>query len=146
MKSSSKIISLLILTISLHSVLLAQKTKSDKDAVKATLMNYFEGGNNGESERVVAAFHPDATMQYIDLKTGEHKIVPIADFLARVKQNDGKKIERTCKIVNMDISETAAHAKLEIDGGSYVFHDYMNLLKINGEWKIVNKIFHRVDK
>lgn len=146
MKSSIKMTLLILFALSLTISSQAQKSKSDKDAVTATLMNYLEGGTNGESERVVAAFHPNATMQYIDNKTGEHKIVPIGDFLARVKQNDGKKLDRTYKIVSMDISETAANAKLEIDGGSYIFHDYMNLLKINGEWKIVNKIFQRIEK
>ncbi len=146
MKTFTRIFFVMILAIGITTSLAAQKKSKDKEAVEKALLNYLEGGTNGESARVVAAFHPSASMKYVDNKTGEFKDVPIADFLERVKQNDGKKLDRTHKIVHLDIYGTAAHAKLEIDGGTYIFHDYMNLLKIDGEWKVVSKIFYREDK
>lgn len=146
MKTFTRIFLVLLLAISVMTSLSAQKKGKDKGDVEKTLMNYLEGGTNGESARVVAAFHPSASMKYVDNKTGEFKDVPIADYLERVKKGDGKKLDRSFKIVQFDISGTTAHAKLEIDGGTYVFHDYMQLLKIDGEWKIVSKIFYREDK
>ncbi len=95
----------LLFAMAISASLFAQKiAATDKEAVEATLMNYAEGATNGESARVVAAFHPAASMKYVDNKTGEFKDVPIADFLERVKQNDGKKSNRTQKIVHLDIS------------------------------------------
>lgn len=119
---------------------------SEEAAVKETLMNYLEGGTNGDTVRLNKAFHPSASMKYVDYKTGEYKDVPIAEFLNRAKANAGKKNDRKTKIVYTNISGTAAQARLEIDGGNFYFHDYMNLLKINGEWKIVGKVFWREDK
>jgi len=46
----------------------------------------------------------------------------------------------------MNIEGNAAQAKIKIETGSVIMNDYMNLLKINGEWKIVSKIFSRSDK
>jgi protease I len=119
---------------------------SDEEAVTETLMNYLDGGTNGDTVKLNKAFHLSASMRYIDNKTGEYKDVPIREFLNRAKANAGKKSDRKTKIVYTNISGTAAQARLEIDGGTYKFHDYMNLLKINGEWKIVSKIFWREDK
>lgn len=127
------------------SLVLAQES-SDETAVKETLMNYLDGGTYGDTVRLNKAFHRSATMKYTDNKTGEFRDVPIADYLNRAKANAGKVSNRKTKIVSTSVAGTAAHAKVEIDGGTYVFHDYMNLLKINGEWKIVSKIFWREER
>jgi len=118
---------------------------SDENAVTETLMNYLDGGTYGDTVKLNKAFHLSATMKYIDNKTGEFRDVPIRDFLNRAKANAGKTSNRKTKIVYTTITGTAAQARLEIDGGTYKFHDYMNLLKINGEWKIVSKVFWRED-
>lgn len=118
---------------------------SDEEGVKQALMNYLDGGTYGDTVKLSAAFHVSASMKFIDNKTGEFRDVPIRDFLNRAKANAGKTSNRRTKIVYTTISGTAAHARLEIDGGTYKFHDYMNLLKVNGEWKIVSKIFWRED-
>lgn len=127
------------------SLVLAQDSPEEA-AVKETLNNYFEGVTNGDTVRLSKAFHPTASMKYVDYKTGEYKDVPIKEFLDRLKASAGKKNGRKTRIVYTNISGTAAQARLEIDGGTFYFHDYMNLLKINNEWKIVSKIFWREEK
>ena len=118
--------------------LLAQ---SDEAGVKACLENYM----SGQGDRVEKAFHPSATMKYIDAQSSEFKDVPIADYIARVKGNTGP-LNRKIEIVSMNIEGTAAHAKIKIEMEKVILYDYMNLLKINGEWKIVSKIFSRQNK
>ena len=127
------------------SWVLAQDSK-DESAVRETLMNYLDGGTYGDTVKLNKAFHKSASMKFIDNKTGEFRDVPIADFLNRAKANAGKKSDRKTEIVYLTITGTAAQARLKIDGGTYIFHDYMNLLKINNEWKVVSKIFWREDK
>lgn len=141
----AKFTSILFCFLFCVSWVLAQES-ADETAVKETLNNYFEGVTNGDTVRLSKAFHPSASLKYVDYKTGEYKDVPIVDFLNRLKVNAGKKTGRKTKIVYTNIAGTAAQARLEIDGGTFYFHDYMNLLKINGEWKIVSKIFWREDK
>ncbi len=105
-----------------------------------------DGGTYGDTTRLIAAFHASATMKFVDNKTGEFRDVPIATYLNNARKNVGKKNDRTCRILSYDIDGTAAQAKVEIDFGTGMFHDYFNLLKIDGEWKIVSKIFYRIDK
>jgi len=124
----------------------AQKAVKDEAAVRACLLDYADGISQGDTARQARAFHPVASMKYTDAKTHELVDVPIADFLNRLKASAGKKIDRKTTINYIHIQGTAAQAALEIEGDTYIFHDYMNLLKINGQWRIVSKIFSRVDK
>lgn len=126
------------------SVALAQKT--DLELVKETVQNYLDGGTYGDTAKMAKVFHPTAFMKFVDVKTGEFRDVPIARYLENGKANAGKKIDRTTKILNIDITGTAAQAKIELDMPTTKLTDYFNLLKINGEWKVVSKIFAREDK
>ena len=113
----------------------------DEAGARACLENYM----SGDGERVEKAFHPSATMKYIDAATGEFKDVPIADYIARVKANTTKS-ERKIEIVSVNVEGNAASGKIKIETDKVILYDYMNLLKINGEWKIVSKIFSRENK
>ncbi len=127
------------------SSLFAQ-SKAEKAALEKTLLNYLEGGTDGDTARLAAAFHPSASMKFVDNKTGEFREIPIATYLDNFRKNAGTKLERKTKIVSYHIDGTAAQAKTEIDFKTGIFRDYFNLLKIDGEWKIVSKIFYRIDK
>ncbi len=125
------------------SLSLSGQTKTDEEQVKECLQNYM----SGLGDRVEKAFHPSATMKYVDYKTGEFKDVPIAEFISRVKSNpNAGKSDRKIEIASTNIEGDAAQAKIRIESGNVIMNDYMNLLKINGEWKIVSKIFSRADK
>lgn len=135
-----KMYALAIASLILSVTSIAQN-KTDEEAVKACLENYM----SGDGDRMEKAFHPSATMKYIDASTNEFKDVPIADFIARVKANSSK-TERKIEIVSMNIEGNAANGKIKIETDKAILYDYMNMLKINGEWKIVSKIFSRINK
>lgn len=122
-------------------LILLSQTVTEENAVKACLEHYMSGDGN----RMEKAFHPSATMKYIDSQSGEFKDVPIAEFIARVKSNTTK-TERKVEILSTSIAGTAAQARIRIETARVIMHDYMNLLKVNGEWKIVSKIFSRQNK
>ncbi len=114
---------------------------TDEAAARACLEDYMSGDGN----RMEKAFHPSASMKYIDAATGEFKDIPIADFIARAKANTNKS-QRKIEIVSLNIEGNAANGKIKIETDKVILYDYMNMLKINGEWKIVSKIFSRKDK
>jgi hypothetical protein len=119
---------------------MAQQNTDDTN-IRACLANYFS--NDGDKRE--KAFHPSASMKYVDIATNEFKNVPITEFIARVKANPST-VEAKKEIVSINIEGTAASAKLKIEYTTHIFYDYMNMLKINDEWKIVSKIFYRVNK
>ena len=133
---------LFILAICLFTSSLLIAQTNDEAGVRACLENYM----SGVGDRVEKAFHPSATMKYIDAQSGEFKDVPIAEYIARVKANTNGPGKRTIEIVSLNIEGNAAQGKIKIETDKVILYDYMNLLKINGEWKIVSKIFSRQNK
>ncbi len=131
--------------IALFALVQPVKAQSD-DQVRAkleqTLQHYLEGGTEGNLERLTQAFHPDAQMKY--LRNGQYQEVPIREYLANVKI--GQRAKRKTRIVLVDIAGDAATARTESKYDTFIFIDYFNLLLINGEWKIVSKIFYREEK
>ena len=138
--TTTKLYVLAIVSLILSATGMAQNN-TDEQAVRACLENYM----SGDGDKVEKAFHPSATMKYIDAQNGEFKDVPIADYISRVKANTAKQ-DRKIEIVALNIEGNAANGKIKIETDKAILFDYMNMLKVNGEWKIVSKIFSRVNK
>ncbi|KUG09823.1 nuclear transport factor 2 family protein [Solirubrum puertoriconensis] len=124
---------------------LAQTAPSEAEAkkkIEQTLRYYLDGGTNRDQAMVTKAFRPEASMIFV--REGVFTVMPIKDYLANIKP--GPKIERTTRVVNIDVVGQAAQARVESEGADYRMVDFMNLLEVDGEWKIVNKIFYRLPK
>ena len=128
----------LVLAFLVSPVISAQE--SDKEMVKQALNYYLDGGTNNDFDTLKKAFHENASMKFIG-KEGYTEVNAIEFFKGVMKP--GPKQDRQTKISSVDIMGNAAHARLEIVYKDFAFIDYMNLLKIDGEWKIVSKIFYR---
>lgn len=110
---------------------------TDEAAIRATIQHYFDGGMT-----VRKAFHPTARMTFV---RDSLVVVPIEDYLRRVEESAGKGGGWEQKrIASIDIANTAAVARLELASGDNRVTDYMTLLKIDGQWLIVNKTFSRM--
>ncbi len=128
---------LLFFTAGVFCTINAQE--SDYQLVEQTLNYYMEGGSNRDFNTLKKAFHETATMKYI---TDEgYKEVNALEFFSGMKT--GSRIDRKNRIAEITISGHAANARLELEYPDFTFVDMMNLLKIDGEWKIVNKIFYK---
>jgi len=122
--------------------LFSNAQKSDYQQIATTLNYYLDGGTNNEFETLKKAFYETATMKYIG---EEYTEVNAISFFKEVMK-PGPKQNRKTRIARIDVSGHAASARLEIDYPDFSFIDYMNLLKIDGEWKIVSKIFYRQNR
>jgi len=117
---------------------------ADEAAVRQTVQYYFDGGKNRDSVALRKAFHPDARMLFA--KDGKLVVVPIAEYIARVAENKLKpgEVDSTRRrVAEVDVAGDAALAKLELERPDAVITDYMSLLKVDGRWMIVNKIYAR---
>ena len=117
---------------------------ADEAAIRQTVQYYFDGGKNRDSLTLRKAFHPEARMLFV--REGKLVVVPIGEYITRVgseslKPGEVDSTER--KVVSVDVVGDAAVAKLELKRPNAVLTDYMSLLKVDGRWLIVNKIFTR---
>lgn len=132
MKSPFFALMLILTTFSLSA------QDSDLQAIEAILNDYMIGGTERDGERVTSAFHETAMMKFI--RGGEYKEVNAKDFFGNPKP--GAPLERTNEIVSIDISGNVGMAKLRLRYADKQFIDYMTLMKVDGEWQIVNKVFN----
>lgn len=130
-----KVFSVSILILLFTIVLQAQD--SDYQLIEKTLSYYLEGGTNNDFEMLEKAFHPTATMKFVGEK---YKEVNAVDFF-RKAMKPGPKQDRQTRIVSISMAGNAANAQIEIMTPTVTLIDFMNLLKIDGGWKIVSKIF-----
>ena len=115
-------------------------SSTEHDAIARTIQTYVDGGKSGRGDDMKPAFHKDATIfGYIgpDLLAG-----PIQQLFDWNDKN-GPATELQSRISNIDVFETVATVRLELDNWTgHKFTDMFTLLKIDGEWKIISKIFH----
>ena len=133
-------ITIVLLCLNFFTIL-AQK--SDYAEVEKTVSYYLDGGTNNDFETIKKAFHETATMKYI--RNGEYREVNALEFFKKAVKH-GPKQNRKTRISYINVSGNVASAKLQIDYETFSFIDYMNLIKIDGEWKVVSKIFYRQNR
>ncbi|MEM6686747.1 MAG: nuclear transport factor 2 family protein [Bacteroidota bacterium] len=136
-----KLIFTCILLLSAFTTSNAQN--KDYEAIATIVSYYLDGGTNNDFETLKKAFHSNAMMKFVS-KEG-YKEVNAIDFFKKV-MNPGPKQNRITRIKNISVSGTTAVAELEIEYPTFFFIDYMSLLKIDGNWKVVNKIYFRKNK
>ena len=120
---------------------------ADEAAIRQTVQYYFDGGKNRDSLTLRKAFHPEARMLFA--RDGKLVVVPIGEYITRVgserlKPGEVDSTER--KVVSVDVVGDAAVAELELKRPNALLTDYMSLLKVDGRWLIVNKIFTRATR
>jgi hypothetical protein len=117
----------------------------EKEAVKVPLNNYIKAHATGDQEAARKAFHTDGNLIWI--KDGKYTTRSFAEFVAGF---NGKAADdeasRKRSIESIDVAGNAASAKIVLDYPAVRFVDYMTLLKIGGEWKIVSKVFYAEPK
>lgn len=131
--------------VSLFSAQTSVAQNQETEAAKVPLNNYLQGQITGNPEFIRKAFYKDARiMAYQDGKLTNLSVEEFATRFNGQPANDEAQRRRT--IESLDISGNAAIAKITLDYPTIKFVDYMSLLKIGGEWKIVNKSFYAKPK
>ena len=114
--------------------------QAEETLVRATLRHYLRGHATGQASEHEQAFHEIANLYWITddgLQTRSS-----AEYIGGAPgQAAPDEAERKRWIDWVDIAGNAAVAKITLDYPRATFTDYMQLLKVDGEWKIVNKIF-----
>jgi Putative lumazine-binding len=118
---------------------------ADKDAVRVPLENYIKGHETGDGEYMKKAFHTEGNLIFI--RDGKYTTRSFAEYIAGMSGKPAAdESKRKRAIESIDIAGNAAIARIILDYPTTKFVDYMTLLKINGEWKIVNKSFYAEPK
>lgn len=121
---------------------------ADEQAIRQAVQYYFDGGRLGDSATMRKAFRTEVAHMFF-VRDGKLVDVPIPEFVARTERKGTPGFAPdtfTRRVVMVDVAGTSAIAKLETVRPDQVVVDYMALLKIDGQWQIVNKIFDRLPR
>jgi hypothetical protein len=112
----------------------------EREAVARTIQAYVDGGKSGKGDDMKPAFHEGATIYgYVGQDLFGGPIQLLFDW----NDGNGPATELRSQITNIDIEGTIAVARVELDNWTgHKFTDMFTLLKTDGQWKIISKVFY----
>jgi len=120
-----------------------QQTKIEEDhkTIEELLHNYFNGLYEGDIEKLRNIFHDDAWLKGNNFrKSRDEWLEAVAN--RPIPKKEG--MNYAFKVLSLDIEGDQAMAKVDVPLLAAHFIDFLGLLKEDGKWKIVNKMYTTV--
>ena len=120
---------------------MATTVTDERTAIEAAIQLYIDSTSKGDVDKLIEAFVEGARM-YGSLG-GQRFDIPITELAAMVAEHPLGSDNYEARITSVEQIGDAAVVRLEEDGcwGSVSFVDWFDLAKIDGTWRIVNKLF-----
>ncbi len=113
----------------------------EEAAIRAAVEHYLQGHATGDGAHFEQVFHPESKLFWI--RDGALNQRPSDEYIAGASGKPAAdEAQRKRRIAMVDVTGTAAVVKVELDYPGAMITDYFSMLKVDGEWKILNKIFH----
>jgi hypothetical protein len=113
---------------------------SDEDQVRAAVQQYFRGHATGDGAEMCKPFLPTAHVE--GLRSNQFVSWTVEEYCALFKGTPAPdEASRVRRIDSIDVTGTAAIARATLVHGGTTFVDYFVLLKVDGAWKIANKVY-----
>lgn len=145
-----KILGVLLLVVVGVSMIVANTQSSspapaEAAAARVPLENYIQGHATGNGDFMRKAFHTDARV--MAFRDGKLTNLTSEEFASRFNGKPAAdEAQRKREIQSVEITGNAGVGKIVLDYPTVKFTDYMSLLKVGDEWKIVNKVFYAEPK
>jgi len=122
----------------------ATTSAADDEAIKAAALNYVEGWYEGSAERMTKALHPDLAKRIArdNKETGKTDVrhMTAAQLIEATGKGSGKNTPKDKQVKDVKILDRFENmAVVRADMAGWV--DYMQLAKVDGEWKIINVLW-----
>lgn len=117
---------------------------AEYDAVVAVAQKYVDGLRIGSVESIAEAFHKDAVMY--GFTNGELLSGSIGNLFDFVKKN-GKAPEITTRLDVLAITPTTAVVRVDMENDAIGadYNDYLTLIRIEGKWQVIAKVYHQFE-
>jgi Putative lumazine-binding len=108
--------------------------------VRAAMEHYLLGHATGDGAHFRMVFHPDSKLYFN--REGKFMMWTSADYIAGAPGKPAAdEAQRKRRISMVDVTGDVAVAKVELDYPNALLTDYFTLLKVDGKWMVMNKIF-----
>jgi len=119
----------------------ASRTPDPQEAAVRTVVEaYLHGLKFNDVPSLRSAFWPDAKLLFVN-KNGSLGQLSQEEWYKMFAGSAGKEEEGDLRIASVDIADNAASVKVIETYPKSIYVDYLNLLRLNDKWIIVNKIY-----
>ena len=119
----------------------AQAGDDDDKAIRAVVNVYFRGHATANADTMRAAFHPTAHIEGI--RNGQFVSWTVDQYVANFRGQPAADEAMRSRVIDVvDKVGTAAMVRATLKHGATTFTDYFVLLKVDGNWRIANKVYH----
>ena len=120
-------------------------SEAESAAARIPLENYINAHATGNPDFIRKAFHAGAKI--MAFRDGKLLNLSVEEFASRFGGKPAAdESKRKRRIESLDITGNTGVARIVLDYPDTTLTDYMSLLKVDGEWKIVNKVFNAEPK
>ncbi len=116
---------------------------TDRAAIEQTIQTYFDGLYEGNADKIASVFHESSALTWD--QDGKISILPRDAWLKLLRErpsSQSRGLARDDAILMLDQSgPTTAFVKVKCQIPPRYFQDYLNLIKSDGKWVIVQKIY-----
>lgn len=117
-----------------------QAQTSDTVAVRTVVESYLHGLKFNDVPSLKRAFWPEAKL-YWTKRDGSLGQLSQAEWYAGFEKSAGKEEEGGLRIAALEVTRDIATVKVVEDYATSRYTDYLSLVRFNGEWRIVNKVY-----
>lgn len=114
------------------------------DAVARVLSDYFDGLHHSDTQILRRVFHPSA--RYACATDGSLLVLGMEEYFPVVDKRPSpasKGEPRTDRIVSIEFAgPVTAFARVECSIAPKFFTDLLTLVRLDGRWQIISKVFH----
>ena len=120
---------------------------TDKQKIESVIQVYFNCMYESSSEKAHAAFHPDAWISgYLPNGYQHMTVSEFGDFVAAQQPSPKSKADvARLEIISLEVAGQTAVALVRDAYLGLVFLDTLCFIKLEGQWLILNKLFHVED-
>jgi hypothetical protein len=115
---------------------------TDARALRSLAQTYFDAAYEMDADKFASIFHPSSSVTKVG-DDGNVSVTSIATWLAAVRNLKAPKqqgLERQDQILSIDVEGELALLKLKLQIPPRYFTDMLSCLKVNGTWKIAQKV------
>jgi hypothetical protein len=112
----------------------------DSAAVRAVVERYLHGLKFNDVAALKEAFWPEAKLYWTE-RSGAMGQIGQDAWYATFAASAGKEEQGDLRIASLDVTADIASVKVVETYAKSIYIDYLNLLKFDGRWRIVNKVY-----
>ena len=130
----------ILASIALPASALGQAATADEAAVRQVVEHYLHGLKFNDVASLKQAFWPEARLYFVG-KNGQLGQLTQVDWYAGFTASAGKEEKGDLRIAALEVTRDIASVKVVEDYPGSRYTDYLSLVRFDGAWRIVNKIY-----